>query len=283
MPIPSSALETDAWLRVLVLGPPKTWKTTTAITTIEGFTRVLLCESDSALSEARRQGGKFDFERVMDATRPYEQMTTFLVQAKADAKAGNIDNVLIDPLSDFADRLLGQSMGLNLTTNGEEDGRRGYPHYTKRLMHCLDLALSIPCNVIVISHFLELGSGDLGGLKKTGEGIVPLIPGSARARVAARFNDVLWMDLPSDGDVNKRSFYTAPRGAWGPGCRSLSGKYSELPADFTALIKTFKTTGVPAPKKAPAQVAAAKPPPSNGAPKIQPKPPTKPQPAPVRR
>jgi len=274
MPIPLSALEIDYHLRILLLGGPKLWKTTIACTTLPSPTRVLLCESDSALSEALRQGADVDFERCMSQEKPYEQMTEFLVAAKRDAKEGKIKSVLWDPLSDFADRLLAQSMRLNLTQNGEEDGRRSYPHYTKRLMHCIDLAFTIPAHVVVVSHFLELGSGDLGGLKKTGEGIVPLIPGSARARVAAKFNDVLWCDLPSDGSNDRRSFYTSPRGAWGPGCRSLPGKFSELPADFTALIKTFRSEGLPAPKK---PTAAA----SNGKP--TPKPPMKLPQSQVRR
>jgi hypothetical protein len=261
MPIPSSALEEDPHLRVLVMGPPKLGKTTTAVCTSEGKTRVLLCESDTALSEAKRRKGNFDFERCLSehktapGTGAYEQMTTFLAQAKEDAKAGRIQNVLIDPLSDFADRLLSQSMKINMTDAGNEDGRRAYPHCTKRLLHCLDLAFTIPCHVIVVSHYLEVGGQEMG-LKKTGDGIVPLLPGQARARVAAKFNDVIWFDLDKT-DVEKRCFYTGPQGAWGPGCRSLS-RFAILPADFTKLLKTFKT-GLPT-RPIPAKPNGASPP-----------------------
>lgn len=247
MPIPSSALETDSWLRVLVMGPPKAGKSTCAITTSPGPVRVLLCESDSALQEARRRGGNFDFERCMSVDKPFEQMTQFIIEAKADAKAGKVKTVLIDPLSAFCDRLLAQSMKMNLTQNGEEDGRRGYPHYTKRLLHCLDLTFTIPAHVIVITHYLDTG-GEIGnGVKKVGEGIVPLIPGSARTRVAAMFNDVLWFDLDK-ANPKARAFYTAPQGAWGPGCRSLSDKYTSTEANFETLIKLFASEGIGAKK-----------------------------------
>jgi hypothetical protein len=273
MPIPSSALENDPFLRVLVMGPPKLGKTTTAITTSEGKTRVLLCEADSALSEAKRRKGNFDFERCL-SDKAYEQMTTFLAQAKEDAKSGSIQNLLIDPLSDFADRLLAQSHKLNLTKGGEEDGRRAYPQCTKRLLHCLDLAFTIPCHVIVVCHYIDVGGQELpGALEKTGDGIVPLLPGQARARVAAKFNDVVWFDIDK-ADNEKRIFVTGPQGAWGPGCRSLS-RFAILPADFTKLIETFKT-GLPK-KAAPTTT------PTNGVAKSPLKSPTKPQPPQPRK
>lgn len=276
MPIPGSSVSADPRLRCLLLGPPKIWKTTVTLKTLPGKSRMLLCEADSALLEASRQGCDFDFERCVDVAKPYEQMTTFLAQAKEDAKAGQIQNVVVDPLSEFAERLLGQSMRLNMTQNNEEDGRRGYPHYSKRLMHCLDLLFTIPAHIVVISHFLELSNGDLGGLKKTGEGIVPLIPGSARARVAAKFNDVIWLDLDKN-DAGKRRFYLSPTGAWGPGCRSLPGKFSDVEADFSKLIDLFSKEGAkPKPVAKPAvNGAAAKPP-------MKPVP-AKPQPQAVRR
>jgi hypothetical protein len=254
MPIPSSALETEQWLRVLFLGPPKLGKSTAAVCTSPAPVRVLLCEGDTALREPQRRGAKFDFERIL-SEGAYKQMTSMLLQAKEDAKAKLIKTVVIDPLSDFADRLLAESMKLNLTNDGNEDGRRAYPHYTKRLMHCIDLAFTIPAHLIVISHYYEVGGGELG-LPKTGEGIVPLIPGQARARISARFNDVLWLDF--DKATGDRMFVTGPQGAWGPGCRSLPNT-TRLPADFTALIKTFAANGNTAPAKKTNGVAAAKP------------------------
>jgi hypothetical protein len=214
-----------------------THNTSVSICTSPSPVRVILAERDSALRDAKRRGGKFDFERIR-GDRPYEQMTTYLAQAKEDAKAGSIKTVVIDPLSEFAEKLLAQSMRLNLTSNQEEDGRAAYPHYSKRLLHVLDLACTIPAHLIVVSHFVEMGGGELPTqAKKSGDGIVPLIPGKIRLRVGGCFDDIVWFDLDKQ-DPNKRAFYTGPQGQWGPGCRSLS-KTAVLPANFTALIKTI--------------------------------------------
>lgn len=250
MPL-SSDLELDMHLRVLLMGPPKLGKSVAAICTSPSPVRVFLCESDTALREAQRRGPPFEFERLR-AEGAYKQMTTLLVQAKEDAKAGKVKTLIIDPLSDFADRLLAESFKLNLTNQGEEDGRRAFPHFTKRLLHCVDLAFTIPAHLIVICHYMEVGGGEMG-LPKTGEGIVPLIQGQARARISAKFNDVLWLDY--DRKTQERLFVTGPQGAWGPGCRNLSTTQT-LPADFTALIKTFAG---PAPVKKANGAQAAKP------------------------
>jgi AAA domain-containing protein len=256
MPIASSALEIDSYLRVLVVGGPKLGKTSVSICTSPQPVRVILAERDSALRDAKRRGGKFDFERIRD--RPYEQMTTYLAQAKEDAKAGKIKTIVIDPLSEFAEKLVTQSFLLNRTSNGEEDGRAAYPHYSKRLMHVLELACTIPAHLIVISHFVEMGGGELPGqAQKQGEGIVPLIPGKIRLRIGGCFDDILWFDVDKQ-DPSKRVFITGPQGAWGPGCRSLS-KFAVLPADFNALIKTFAEDGPPAGKKNGVQVKPTQP------------------------
>jgi hypothetical protein len=244
MPISSSALETDSHLRVLFMGPPKLGKTRAAVCTSPPPVRVILCESDTALRDAQRQGANFDFERAR-ADKAYNQMLNFLLQAKDDAKAKKISTVVIDPFSDFTDRLLAESLKENLTSNGEEDGRRAYPHCTKRILHVIDLAFTIPAHLIVVCHYMEVGGGELG-LPKTGEGIVPLIPGQARARVAARFNDVVWLDF--DRTTKQRLFVTSPQGAWGPGCRSRADA-APVPADFTNLIKVFAEGNAPPAKE----------------------------------
>ncbi len=244
MPIRLSDLTVELFLRILFIAPPKVGKTTVAITTSPRPVRVILCEDDSALDEARRQGADdyTDLERAIGRGKngsdaPYEQMTTFLAQAKEDAKAGTIKTVITDGLSYFAERLLEQSFKLNQTQNSNDDGRSAYPHYAKRLHHCIELMLTIPAHVIVISHYEDLGSSTLGAAK-TGGGIVPNIPGKPRLSLGGRFRDVIWLDIDKD-DPQKRDFYTHPKGTWGPGCRSMPSNYDILPADFEALIKTF--------------------------------------------
>lgn len=247
MPFPASALERDEFLKILLMGPPKLGKSTMVIATSPGPVRVLLCESDSALNGARRLAPEWvkhgDFERI----KGWDSMMTALKEAKDDVKEGKIKTVVVDPLSDFAARL--EADLLASTDNGKgPDGRRAYPEYGRRLRHLIEQLFRLPCHVIVISHYIEVGGGEVqpegGGeaTPRTGEGIVPLLAGKARALIAAKFTDVVWFDIRK----GERIIETGPTGRWGPGCRSLDGA-QVIPADIMkgkdvgirALIKAF--------------------------------------------
>lgn len=295
MPVPLSSLSSEPLLRVLLIGPWGIWKTTTAITTSPQPVRVILCENDTALNQARRLGADSyaDMERALDHEKPFEQMTGFLAKAKQDAQAGEIKTLIIDPLDDFCDRLLAQSFKQNLTGDGHENGKVAYNHYSKRLIQIISQALAIPCNVIFIAPFVDMPGQPLGA-KKTGDGIVPNIPGNVRLRIGYKFHDVLWMDVdPSDSD--KRVFYTSPTGAWGPKCRSLPGQYDHVPADFNEFIRLSaiekpgaKKTAAPAkpmqkPAAAPPKPVTPQRPMTNGAAKPPMKPPMKPPTQQVKR
>jgi hypothetical protein len=239
MPIAAKDLAHETFLRLLMLGGPKIGKTSQAVATSPGPVRVLLCEDVSALRGAQRRTSNFDVEFITG----WSSMAKAVVEAKEDAKEGKIKTVVVDPLSDFADRLKNECFKATLTQGGQEDGRRAYPMLADRLKHIVELLFTIPAHVIVISHYQETGGDSIeGGLEKTGEGIVPLIPGKSRALIAAKFSDVVWMDIATVTTEafkkGERIFVTGPRGAWGPGCRSLEGA-QVLPADIGELLKAF--------------------------------------------
>ena len=224
-----------------------THNTTTIVSTSPGPIRILNCDPDSALREAKRRTDNFDFDRITG----WASMTRALVEAKKDVADG-LKTIVIDPFSNFSDKLLAECMSETTTRDGNEDGRRGYPLYTKRLLHVVDKLFGIAANAIVICHYQDIGGSDIGGegLAKTGPGIVPLLHGQARALVAARFNDVIFMGISktpkgeknamSCEDGNDRYFITKPQGAWGPGCRSLGGDAKgQYPANIGALFKLF--------------------------------------------
>jgi adenosyl cobinamide kinase/adenosyl cobinamide phosphate guanylyltransferase len=238
MPIPASALEDDSNLRALVMGGAKIGKSTACISTAPGPVRVLLCEADSALKGAKRRTTNFDFERVTG----WNTALKAVIEAKQDAKAGIIKTVVVDPLSELAERMMEECWAATKTHAGNEDGRAAYQLIARHLSHLINLLMTIPAHVIVISHYTETG-GELidGQIEKTGDGIVPLIPGKSRTLLSAKFTDVIWMDMKRNATTKEmeRIFVTSPKGAWGPGCRSLEGR-QELPADIGELIKAFK-------------------------------------------
>jgi hypothetical protein len=236
MAFPASALEDNPYERVLLMGPAKCGKSTAVISTSPGPVRVLLCEDDCALNGAKRRTLNFDFDRL----RGFDSALKAIVEAKVAAKEGKIKTVVVDPLSDLAHRMMEECWRSTLTSNGKEDGRSAYQLIFRRLSHVIELLLTIPAHVVIISHYTETG-GELidGQIEKTGEGILPLIPGKARALLSAKFYDVVWMDLRRSGKEVERLFVTTPRGAWGPGCRNLEGAESR-PADVGDLFKAFK-------------------------------------------
>jgi hypothetical protein len=240
----ASDLERDPYLRVLLMGPPKCGKTSTCVATSPGPVAVLLCEADSALRGAKRHSPSadhFGFIRV----KGWNSMMKGLEEVKEAIKEDGVKTVIVDPLSDFAAEL--EAECLMATDNGRgPDGRRAYPEYNKRLRHLLERLFALKAHLIVISHYIEVGGGEVqpeGGGSPTpreGEGIVPLLAGKARALVSAKFTDVIWMDIRRDGpkETGGRVFVTAPQGVWGPGCRSLDGS-TVLPANITKLIEVF--------------------------------------------
>jgi hypothetical protein len=248
---PASELLNNPFLRVLLMSAAKVGKSTVAITTAPAPVRVILCEDDSALLPAKRITDKFS---VSDARKlgkgAFDEMRNVLLEAKNDAKAGKIKTVVVDPFSEFAHHLLEESFEMNKTGGGADNGMVAYGEYGRRLDHALDYMFTIPCHLIVISHYASESPEISGQIKKQGDGIVPLIPGKMRNRMGGKFADILWMDIdPKDSD--KRVFVTGPRGAWGPGCRHMHGAHV-LPADFGELIKTFAAQDKPKPPTRPA-------------------------------
>jgi hypothetical protein len=233
--LPANALEKSSYLRLLLMGQPKVGKTASVVSTAPGPVRVLLCEDDSALLFARELTDKFDFDRI----KGWNSMQQALTEAKKDAADGKVKTVVVDPLSDFAYRLEEECLEMSNTSGKGPDGRRAYPEYNKRLRHVIERLFMMPCHVVVITHFIETGGeATEDQTSKTGEGIVPLLAGKARALVAAKFADVVWMEMRK----NERIFVTGPEGRWGPGCRNIDGT-KILPADIGALLKAFKNRG----------------------------------------
>jgi hypothetical protein len=235
---PASELSNNPFLRVLLMSPAKVGKTFVSVTTSPAPVRVILCEDDSALRPVLRITDKFSVSEARKLGKgAFVEMQNVLLEAKNDAKDGKVKTVIVDPFSEFAHHLLEESFEVNKTGSGADNGMVAYGEYARRLDHIIDYMFTIPCHLIVISHYATESPEMTGQIKKQGEGIVPLIPGKMRNRMGGKFGDILWMDIDPK-DNNKRVFVTGPRGAWGPGCRHAHGAQI-IPADFGELIKLF--------------------------------------------
>lgn len=242
MPHAASELEAEEFLRVLAMGPPKVGKSTCTITSLAeafGLGYVINCDlSDSSLNGAQRRTKKFEFDRVSS----WDQMEKAMKAARENIAVGKYKWVALDTLSSFSTQLVQQC--LDQTDKGSgPDGRRAYPDYERRLRHVIEFFMKQKAHFVAVSHYLDVAGQEIEGqLEKTGEGIVPLLAGKARATIPMLFHDILWMELrksdasPSTGG---RVFVTGPQGVWGPGCRSLEG-VRVMPADFGEFIKAVR-------------------------------------------
>jgi hypothetical protein len=164
-------------------------------------------------------------------------MLVCLRTAKEGVEAGKYKTIILDTLSSFATKLEEECLNASDTTGKGPDGRRAYPDYERRLRHLMESFFHIPAHFIAISHFLQIG-GEVAdnGTAKSGEGIVPLLAGKARATLPMMFNDVIFMDMVR----GERLFVVNAQGSWGPGSRSLSTS-EKLPADISVLLKAIDT------------------------------------------
>jgi hypothetical protein len=235
VPQPLSALAEATYLKALLIGAPKTSKTTVAVCTSPYPVRVLLCEDESALAFPlvvfREQGltdaqiaQRVDYELITGE----KSMLNAIVQARQDAEAGKIKTIVVDPLTFLADKYLEEAFALTKTGGNNEDGRRAHPEATRRVRKMVDQLLRLPANVVVCSHYMDVGDAAKGG----GDGKVPMLPNKEmRSVVAGMFPNVVWIDIKG-GDYR---LVTTPKGAFGPGCRGLKG-FEEIPADIEYLM-----------------------------------------------
>lgn len=229
MPRPASEIEAAGFLRLLVLGSPKSGKTCTVLKSAIGFTYVINSDDKFSLRPALDFTDEFDFDMALgDNLRDIEKC---IAAARDGVKAGKYQTIVWDTITKYCWRAEQVFAKATENGNGEPDGRRYHPKLRNHILNILDRLFELDAHIIVNSHWADVAGALIDNqLDKEGEGIAPMMPGQLRVTVPAAFQDVVFLEKKAE----KRDFITSSSGVWGPGCRNLPGVGS-MPADVSAL------------------------------------------------
>lgn len=241
MPQEASALEREAFDRVLVLGQPHYGKSTSVVGSAAeafGMGYVINCGKKTGLLDAARRNNRFQWDLVRDEVG----MEDALKEARKGCKEGRYKWVVIDDYNLYASWLEVALEDQTRNAKGEADGRRFWREYRKRLINILIRCFDFKAHFYCISHYIETGGVLLDGqVEKTGVDVAPLFAGGARKEIPGMFGDIIFM-APSSKDPKRRSFYINPVGVYGPSCLSAPGT-REIDADVGLLHDEFRKAG----------------------------------------
>ncbi len=228
MPQSSDEVEASSYLRLLVLGAPKSGKTQTCISTAEGPCYIINSDDKYSLKPAARVC-KFTWDLALGTDA--QGIEKCLHEARVGVKEGRYKTIVWDTISRYSDRVVDVYADATRNGAGEADGRRFWPNYKKHLHSIVDRLFMLKAHVIVLSHYIESSAVLIEGqVKKSGEGVLPGLGGTARTTIPAEFQDIVFLE--KKGGV--RSFITSGEGVFGPGCRNLQG-VATCPADIKQL------------------------------------------------
>jgi AAA domain len=243
-PLDGSSLVETRYLRMLVMGFVGIGKTTSVVSTCPKPAYVINSDRDNALNPAvdhmlgkgRAVSGAFKHNLIQSDG----DMEEAIKLARHLVLKENYKTVIWDTCTGFAPHLLLQCENQGRTANGKLDGRKHWPEFFKRLMNTGNRLIKIPAHVIVCSHWEHASSkseddddDDKERIPKTGDGIVPGLPGKARMHFGKLFEDVVFLEKTLDGS---RVFTTDIEGVWGPKSSSLPG-VKQTPADIGKFLK----------------------------------------------
>lgn len=236
MPKSAADLASDEFLSLLVLAPPGAGKTRLAGTAPDPI--YFMCSDDeSKLDSALNTNRSFSYDLVNAVDKAlYQQFDTALAEARRGVEAGRYKTVVWDTLSMFAFNCCSYELESSGGAGRDENSRTAYDVYNRRLRNCIGRFLNLRCHRVAMSH--DYTEGDSapthpGQTAKTGQGIIPNVPGSIRKIIPGFFHDVVYLKLKT-GSI-ERELLTSLKGVYGPKMNGLPGVES-VPADLSALV-----------------------------------------------
>ncbi len=201
--------------RVLLLGPPKTGKTT-CLALGAPKPLILNCDGKNATKGAANQGATFSAIDVSSAA-------TWIAACKLaceEVVKGNFKSIIVDTAS---------LLNYTLISEAKRRGEKGWDIYTKATeaaMVGFDMLREADAHLFVNSHMkVELD---------TVSGILPDVKGELKARIPQVIDD--WVLLYVDAATGSRKFLLGPQKSWPHSGRNVK-RTCEIDADVGLLFK----------------------------------------------
>lgn len=229
MPRTAAEVEGRSFLNLLVLGSPKSGKTCTVIGTAIGSCYVINSDALHNLNPALEFNNEFEWDLALGNN--VRDIENCISAAKKGVAEGRYQTIVWDTITEYCRRIHDVFETATENAAGESDGRRYWPKLYKHVHNIIDRLQLIPCHLIVNSHWEEVSEQLITGqLRKKGDGVIPMLPGSLRKTIPRMFPDIIYLDKAN----NTRTFITSTTGVFGPGCKNLRGVES-FPADISKL------------------------------------------------
>lgn len=218
----SADVKNEAFARVLLLGPMKTGKTTSLLTTAPRPPLLINCDCDGASNFAAAEGADFlQFDCFNVNGVGAKQRWTAARRACKDAvEAGHTNIIIVDTVSLLADHLVED---LSLTLQGFDLWNALYAEVVggyKKLS-------SLPAHIFLVGH--------MDPREDAVSGIMPLLPGKAQAIIPALIADWVLFNY-EESRTPQRAFVLGPQDKWTHSGRNIK-RSCVIPADMRELFK----------------------------------------------
>lgn len=213
--------QSDSYARILLLGPAKSGKTTSIVTTAPKPV-IINCDGQSALKYPAKKGAEF---LAFDAHTRAEWKKAVGNAIKC-VEAGAANTIVVDTISLLCDDLLDE---ITVTMTGWDV----WTELATCVMQGIKRLMKAQAHLFVISHMTPDSDAAAG--------IMPAIGGKLKIRLPAILDDWILLDVEADRKPHERLFLLGPQKSWTHSGRNVK-RTCAIQATVPAL---FEELGIP--------------------------------------